>query len=449
MSDLGPMETRLRAFLNGRDTAAAGAVQVINLDKVRNQLGSSWDRMANKARSIVQSVVDRHLGPNDLGMPLSDLAYVIVFGGLNVAEAEIRVLLIAAEITRRLLGEQANPHDFTQVTVVPLDGTTQRPADIIDAFGRLATSQDKLAASDAASGESELQWKSFHHLGAAADTESSAPAPAPSAEAAVSKPRWKAFGETVELPAGLEFHYRPIWNVSRKVLSTYACVSSLMGRGGALDIETLLESEDSRLTPDLDLFMLARVVGDLTRLHAKGTRVLMACPLHVATLAMRRTRERFVRAYHPLPEAIRRDIIFELIGSWHGMPQSRMVELLAYIKPVSRSVTARLELDWTRFDLLRDGGITVVSINLLGRTDREAKLLPQMETFAERANRVGIRTCAHGLSTSSLAVAALGAGFDLIEGNAIHGPVNTPEHIFRFNISTLFADLLAGIRRSQ
>lgn len=440
-------EERLRTILKGRDVTSAGALQIINLEKVWEHMGASSERVFLKIRSIMQSVLDRHLGPYDLGMWLSNLAYVIVFGKAKLPEAEIKVHLIAAEISRRLLGDQADVHEMVQVMVVPVDTKTPRPADILGAFELLLLHDvsDLLGNADENADEDiDPPWQTFSvKTGQVGDDEISG-----SDGSLPSEQQWVSVPKTIKLPAGLRFSYRPIWDVQHKVLSTYSSVVSLP-RCGDDNAEAILGNEPPEFMVELDLLMLTRVVDDLTRLHQDKRRVLIACPLHVATLSNRRAREKFVRTYHPLPDEIRRDIIFELIGQWEGMPQSRLIDLMACVKPVSRSVVALVDIDWTRFDLLRDGGISRVGIDLSRPELSETQLLPLMGRFVERANKGGMKTTAHGLSSNSLAVGALGAGFDFVEGAAIHGPVETAEHIFRFHVENLFTELLDGIRHGQ
>jgi hypothetical protein len=438
------LEQRLRDLLKGRDIASLGAIQLINLETLRERFEQPWERISARVWAIIEAVLDRHLTPGDTFNRLSDLAYVVIFGRLRSAEAEVKMLMVAAEIARRLLGDTPDAHELVRVMVLPVSGEGARPADILSTFRRLAeeeeagTTMSRPAAVPPGSDQPDPPWQRFGEAptGTVEWEAGAAANPVPD------EPQWAPLaGETV-LPAGLQFSYRPIWDVARRVLSTYSCVAC-HPRMGELREQ---DSADTAMMVELDQRLLEQVVKDLVRLRESGRRVLMACPLHVASLSTRRARERFVATYHPLPEDIRRDIIFELIGEWEGMPLSRMAALIAMIKPVSRSVMAQVPLEWTGFELLRDGGITRASVKLAGRTEKEAVLIPLLEDFAARAAKSGIKTCARGLHSSSLAVATLGAGFDLVEGPAIHGPVKTPEHVFRFNVADLFQTLLTNSR---
>ena len=435
MSELETLESRLRAILNKSDIAVTGAVQVINLERMRDHLDLSSEKKLQKAQTIVQSVIDRHLAPSDLGMWLSDLVYVLIFGGVKLAESDMvdfKVRMIATEISRRLMGNQADKLDFVRTTSVPIKAIKQF-------LGQKTASEEANSPTNSI----EPPWQAF---GLTKDFADAPPNTSPEQDSTPDiEPNWQEFGRSSPPPEGLMFNYQPIWDVKNKGVSTYLCVASHSSphNNSANTAEAIL------LKSETDLLLLKRVVSDLERLHKIGRRVLMACPLHVMTLSVRRSRDQFVQTYHPLSEEIQRDIIFELVGEWNGMPQSRMLSLIACVKPVSRSVTALVDLEWNRFDLLRDGGIVRASVDLTHRTEGEEKLLPLMENFVERASKGGLKTCAHGLSSQSLAVAALGAGFDLVEGQAIHGTVDTPEHIFRFNVGNLFSDLLSGLRNSH
>jgi hypothetical protein len=405
-TDFDALEEHLRARWGHRNVPIA-AVKLVLFERIREKFGASWGRILPRVRSIVASAIERQLGTDEFGLWLSDLAYLIVFADRNTAATETRMRTTSAEISRRLLEGRDERRDLVRVITLPVAGNSVEPLDILDAC------RDHLA--------------------------DDSPNPAPPAAALGDRRRVESALAT------LRAQYHPIWDVRHKVLATYFCTFvPTTTEDGTVALDALLREDDAPRAVELDLRLLEQITKDLQRLHRIQRRVLMACPLHAAVLSGPHTRERFLKAYCPFPEPVRRDIIFELIGQWHGMKVRQMSDLIAHVKPFCREVTARVDLDWTHFELFRDSGIKTVAVNLSGYEESETVLIPRLNRFAEHAEWEGLQRLAHGLVSNSLAVAALGAGFSLVEGRAIHDAVDSPEHIFRFDVADLFSKLLAN-----
>jgi hypothetical protein len=72
----------------------------------------------------------------------------------------------------------------------------------------------------------------------------------------------------------------------------------------------------------------------------------------------------------------------------------------------------------------------------------QATLIEKLPQFAERANRQGLRTYVHGLSSTAMATAAITAGFDYVDGDAVATIADTPSDAYPFTVENLYASIL-------
>jgi hypothetical protein len=68
----------------------------------------------------------------------------------------------------------------------------------------------------------------------------------------------------------------------------------------------------------------------------------------------------------------------------------------------------------------------------------EKRTLADMDRFARAAERAGLLTAVEGVATTSVALAAKGAGIAFISGDRIGACVDVPEHMLRFTWSELY-----------
>jgi hypothetical protein len=66
-----------------------------------------------------------------------------------------------------------------------------------------------------------------------------------------------------------------------------------------------------------------------------------------------------------------------------------------------------------------------------------------MNRFARAAERVSMPRYVHGAHTLSLVTAALGAGFNYIDGDAVAKLVDHPRHVAEFRLADLYGMVAA------
>lgn len=389
------IEDVLRRYFVGKDTITAGRLQIICLEPLKDKFGERWPQVADRIVATAQGIIAEHLAASDLLLPCRDLAFLVLFGELSTKEAEIKAAMLATAITHRVLGEDgASIPTLVRTVVAALDGR------LVLAESCLADTLDRLLADKTA------------------DASAPVDAPAPTSDADL----WRPVG-TSAFDSKVDTVYRPVWDVRRRVLSAYLC--------------SVPDTERWRRADAHDLAILERAIGDLHCLYARGERVFVIVPIHAATLGHRRSRQIWLERLGTIPRPLREGIVLNVRGLSPEMPQSRIVDLVSHLRAVDHALIATLPLTPRLVPLLTATGIGTIGAEI-GRANDEAAIMEAMGRFAEAT--LGSRTVlfAQGLSSSSLAVAALGAGFVYLEGAAIHPPVPAPANVARFGVEKAF-----------
>lgn len=403
-----PPETRLREILSHYRREAFNRVYMIDLATIRARLGERWDAVSDKVLGITRQSIERHLAAADMTAPYGEHMFLVVFSHLGQREAELKCLLIAREVGRRLVGSD-EASDVVRVRTVAI----QDNGDIAYADVDLAASADALR----------------HEVGAAAIRGLTA---LPRL-ATASLPHWDQ----------LQFIYRPLLSLRGMVVSTFIAVpihpvgANRYASGHAV----LPNPADDCQIADLDMVMLAKIITDLKLTDEKDIRALLCLPVHFHTLSIPRFRDLYLETCRQYLPTLTSRLIFELVGLPDGVVQSRLHDLVAALRPHSRAVIARVPLKQRDFAAFRLAGLHAVGTDIYYAKEPEEVLMHSMDHFIDKAEREGLKTYIHGLRSVSLATAAISSGFDYIDGYSLTSVVNIPKRPLRYDLHQLYAAL--------
>lgn len=373
-------------------SVTAGRVQLIGLDKIREMLGERWRERRDHVIAAAAQIIGQHVSAPDFWRALGDSAFLIVFTQIGRAEAELRSTMIIDRIHRHLLGEGA-PFEEIEVQSV-----------MVEVDGRIAVRQiDAMAA-----------------LSEALDAEERAMRPAgPAVE-----------GPSPSIPSNLVFRYRPMWQVKKNTITAYHCVAESVATNGFVrrDYGVLTAAQQSSLVSELDQRTLRHVLGHL-RDEALGTADALptvAVTVHCRTLETYAARQNFLKLLNEVPERLRPHLIFEIAALPPYAPESRIHQLTLLLSPFCRAVVLRLTEPERYPPTLRQLGIASMSISLDDLATTEDMAIEAMKRFRLAGTKTACATVAHGLSTKALTAAALHAGFDIIDGEALTSARDRP-----------------------
>lgn len=411
-------DARLRSLLSQKDLISAGRLQVLGLDKIRERLGSRWEVLAERVDVVVQTIIKRRLAPSDVFMRFGDAtqpAYIILFAELAKEEAQIKCALIAEEVASQLLGDDdAGGCVDVKTLVTAVDGSlAAESVDPIEIINRLLDKEaEKLEASETPPGGG----------------------PKPGAG-----PKSQAPANTVK------FAYQPVWDVRKNAILTFRCVPlhdeiSVKPVNGDPAMATGVVLPPPAL--EQDVMILRRAIWTHQQLQQQGKRLLLACCVHFETLTNGKSRTAYFQLLRTAPESLRGDMVFEIVGLPKGVPLNRLSEIVSTVRPWCRASHLQVGLDDTQFKAYRDAGFATIGADVTTNPAAEATLIKAMNLFVEKADNAGFRTFIRGLKTKSLTMAAVGAGFDYIDGEAVFAAIDTLGQAYKFNPKDLFSHLL-------
>jgi len=393
-----------------RAQAEEAVVHYISLAKLRTQLGAKWEKAAARIDGIARQEIERRLSPTDVFKCMDGLNYLVLFARMTLPQAQLKCALIAEDIGRRLLGADMDASALeVKTAMVQPDGSVV----LVDVPSVQALA-DALQEAQAETGQ-------------LAET-----------EVEMAEPGFDVAASFV----GIRFVYRPMWDVQRNALATYVCVPAVDDQSGATVTgeAAIPDVAHPDVAFELDTRVLTQVIEDLKILESVGRKLLLIAPVHFETIATRRRRDAYIRLCQAISPASVKLVIFELIGVPEQIPPGRLFELAAHFRSVSRAVILRTPVTRSQIYFPYETGIFAVGADLSGAEQGEAELMRHMERLAAATAKAGLRSYIHGLGSVSLTTAAVGAGFDYIDGDTITNVVDAPRSAYRFEARNIYAN---------
>lgn len=407
----------LRVIQSG-DRAKLGHLQLIGLSKFREIFGPDWPQMEEKARSIASTAIARHLVKGDMFTPYGNEEYLVLFGALTETEAQVKTALIAQEISSRLIGDAPHAPTVDIKTAVAVVGD-ELMFETVDANRLLReTVKRALRPTDPV----------LHPE--VTDAKLAAGSPVSCEEALAAIP--------------IAFVYRPIWFVSRKVISSYVCLPArATSSGGVLYGHNVLPGkEQSGLVAALDCVTLHTVSRALDGWTADDPMPVVSMAVHFETMARSSIRDQFFEICKTLSPSVRDHLVFELVAVPEDVASSRMYQLLSLMKVFCRATLLRFPLGCRNLDRIANQPLHGVGLELGDDQRPERDLIKEMELFAQRVSHYGYRSYIHGVRSVSLAVSAFSAGFDYIDGDSVMSINNSPASIHSFKVEDIYRFIL-------
>lgn len=407
---------QLNQLLLQQRSILSGNIHLVGLSKIRERLGDEWPRIADRAQDVAQKVLQRMCRPTDVFTRYDELSFIIIFSDLSLDQAQLRCHEIGEEIGRRLLGENfaAEANDVS--------------TGVFESDGSLVFSS--------VNKEELIQRLTGAAVNAPVQEESAAPEAEMPDFAFAQIDRAKAL-------ASMEVMYRPMWNLRHKAIANYLATAGAVNVFGDRLWDTALRREYDGIlsTAEFDIFIARRALRDMAANVAQGQKVLLGWPIHFETLASRAGRQAYVELCRMIPDAVRQLLVLELDGMPEGTPQSRLLEIIAVIKPFCRGQNVRVPWTFRNFGQMTGASLNGVGFDLAAAPRGDAERIKILNEFAAAADKVGLRYYAHGLNSRSQALAALTAGYEWIDGDAVNRLTDLPGQMTRFNIGDLYRDL--------
>lgn len=363
----------------------AGAVQLIGLQKLQQQLGPAWDDIARQAYDIADTVIKRNLSEADVYERYDDETYIVCFADLDRAHAELKARRIVDSIKLALL-EAASEVRHLEVA--------QSVAEVPDEELVFAEDESFIDALAGSLRKVRSEVDEAHQT-------------------------WRRI-----LLRDASIVHSPIWSPkNRTVLMCRSLLDDLTGKAALRRIQALSVPDDLRSTlADVDCVILDRAVRAFHELIQREERIIAVVPVNFQTLNEKITRESYLRLCRDMPSSYGQFLMMEVHGLSPGVPTSRTMELCQYLRPYCKGIIIEAPaLEWgiARLDAT---SIYAVSVQLDQMAD--ASLEKRLEKYVTGIQARGFHSMVHGADTIGLAQIAIRAGVDYISGKAVALPLD-------------------------
>ena len=413
---------RARRQVEPRETVSGGRFGLVGLTELRAHLGDRWPELSDRVHSLAQAVISRHLTRGDVFDAQGEDGYVVLFAQLSKAEADFKCRVIAKEISAKLLGSEWDLLSNVSGVTIELERDVLVVDDLPGALARAVSRGTPLGPETQGEAGAAVRTRRGTHTPVLAATETTRTPP-------------RVLSTAVETPEDIEPPtYAPVWDFQ----------SSAMLRFRLLPPPDEADA-DSRsaimLAAKQDVGALTKTLFDLGRLAQLGRRLGVICPVRLTTLGRDGWRSQLIRMLKDCPEPQRRLVALEVIApreasaAWPLAMQARCAGL-----PVTW--TARVDPDGDLSALKAGLGFSQITLALPPGFPSGRAGVARLDAFARTAERAGLACGVLGLESRSLALAASAAGFSQLSGPAVHEGVTALTQAVRFDLASLYRDLL-------
>ncbi|WP_244433734.1 hypothetical protein [Azospirillum sp. B506] len=388
-------KARLRQILSGGHSHSAGAVQLIGLGSLRSQLGDRWDSVKNRIYDQTERLFNRYLPSSDVWLRADDSNYLVVFSALDRQAAELVSGRIVAELHRLMLGNADTVQITVRSVVTELDGNVSVEAIPLNQLIARAMQQGRaFAQSDAVDGQNR-----------SADT---------------------ATAQEVEV-----FHpsicYRPVFDASHKVLSTYVCHADENTKR-IIKSPSLSESRREEYIFRSDLEILNKSIEMHEELHRNSFRYIQNMTVNISSLSVAKYKREYINCCHSISSHLIPFIVFVLQGVPTGVPYGRISEIATILKPYSRATLVLLDDGTPNLAAFAQAGIRGLGVTVQPG-EPEARAANRLHTIGANVRRHGMIFFVDGIRTAAMLRTAEQAGASYIAGSLIGNDTDVPGHM--------------------
>lgn len=429
---LARFETTVEKLLHAHGRAILGRLHFLNLEELVIRRGEGHKTRLKKVENVFLSVIGENLKDGETYVRPDVSTVFFLFPSLTRAAGELKCAAIADQIARALAEEdpafaelksEKVAHDLNQKTWHA--ARAARRASAAMATGIADSANPMPARTEPSEGAPPRNAGHASRHGVA---------PVPSAEPA---------DRRLE---GIRDVYQAIWNVRSKMITSYAAFPLRHLPDGSVRAGKSILGADAgfAMVAALDAFMLRRSIDRLHEIMTAGQRILLVLPIHFTTVDNQTLFLPYRQELSVLSEDQRKYVVIEVLCAPDTLPGFRIKDVIARLRPFARCVLARLPSNSAFIHPWAEGGVLGVGFSVGDERLSEKQFMERMDTFVAQAEKDGVHAYIHDLSTASLAMAAVAAGFRYVGGDAILPESDVPRPIEPFECQNIFARIVGA-----
>jgi hypothetical protein len=360
--------------IQGSEVLAAGAVNIIGLDAVRRQLGERWPAKRARVWEHIERDLERRLTAHDMFFRLDETSYLIAMPLATRFMAQAACLSILQDVLKFFLGE-SKVDDVIVRTVSSIENgavvsEALDPLDIARAAAREASSLSEHA-------QPAEEWKP------------------PLAGRTQSMTLMTEARRKAELKMGIE----SVWNLRRGLITSFALQRAVSPK--------LVNPAD---VLKMDCAVTGYAVDILKEHREQGGRLALHVPISYASAATRSSREKVLAVAAPVRDLLRSTVLIEIADLDPGVPPSRLIEVVALLKPFCVAVLARIKPTRAALAAVRSCGLQGLVLDALDVGRSPAETTAWMKAFVEAGHGGAPNFIVHNLAAPQMVDAAAKVG---------------------------------------
>ena len=400
----------------GADEAAQrGQVQLVSVSAIRDAVGERWPRHQPLVDDFLMRAFGRNASEDDLAVRVNDTDFLLIQPGRTSMGALSRSAVVLRETLTYFLGaaEAENIH-----------------ISLVDRIGDEGLEATRLTGDQLASAAAER----------AGDLSDSRDGSAPWERFGVARPPRKSV--TVKRAGQRDiqavFFLDPVWHVAREAVVSFVvgtvAVQSADGGVEPVDIPGLTPGASAALIIQRLIF-LGELLGGAGQAQPG---FVVHVPISLNALSYSGSRTAVLGELRRLAGDGRRDrLVIELNHVPEGLPDSRLSEAIAQLRPYGRGVLVRAPSLATQVGAWsRSGAVGVIhDVRFAGP---EKAMMAALPGAVERARQIGLSVSLYGIQSGSIALAAWSAGVSHLSGDHITTRLGSDPVAKRFTMMDLY-----------
>lgn len=414
---------------------AKGCVNVVGFGALKEYAKDRWPRICEGIYARLETLLRNKLGPNDLFVRIGEIAYLVTMPTTDPEDVNAICLRVAFDLHASYLG-QCSLDQIQVSTVANGDDDTLVLQHLPSA--RVVSLAKKMGI--------PLQPPRRGALpGDIANL--SEPAARPFSIDNAQNGDQPANGSAVQASGTVQVEhlFTQIWSAPNQAMTTYACEPKAIfvpPRANPVPITQLQPKE--RLQVEITAFKVG--AAELIKAHTAGCRFLLAVPMSFDVLGSPAGRMECVSFCHSLSQTIRPYLIFTIYGTPPGVAQSRLANIVNYLRPFARSISATVSPETRSYQALQayQGiGLRAVGFNLSEFSPQSPLGQHDAELLSKFARQFNLGTFLFNVGSKTILKFALDAQIQSLSGSVIAPTCAEPNGVWRLTWGELLSQPVA------
>lgn len=405
---------------------AKECVNVIELDRLKEEAGARWPRISEGVGSRLEALLRAKLGPNDFFMPLGDSAYLVTMPGTPPEDVSTICTRVAFDLYHSFLGRCNLDSIHVDVVLSGEDDTL--------VLNRLPREKIVELAEKSGIPLAEIRRSLDPEIPRQAETSALGFTPV----TAGVRGNGLATVPMEPPPPIAQFHFIPIWSVPNAALTAYACEPKTIfvtGRPHAVPLAQLTTKERMQV----DLMVLRHGLTCLENAWANGKRSILVALASFDTIGTPAGRIEWVAACRELSNSYRPYLTFVIYDVPPGVAQSRLANMVTVLKPFCRGVLATISPEERTYGAYQGIGLKGLGYDLRQFAGSTVFRQHDVERLAQFARQNNLVTFLWDVRDKNVLKFAQDASVHNLSGPAVAKACETPQGMLRLSWAEVLA----------